>query len=236
MRDIQFYTYGSTKALEYAAGFLKYPVLPCASASATHLLLPVPSFDSEGNVIGGGNLQSILSKLSPSVTIIGGNLNKAKLAGHQSIDLLQDPVYLEENAYITAHCAVNIATEHINSILPEMRILVIGWGRIGKHLTNLLNGIGCNVTVASRKELPDVQAIITGEIHPCDYDLIFNTAPYPVIDISGTNVIGIDLASVQGIIGDCVVARGLPGKIAPMSSGRLIAKTIERLLQKDVIP
>jgi dipicolinate synthase subunit A len=67
------------------------------------------------------------------------------------------------------------------------------------------------------------------------YRVIFNTVPSPVIteDESAqcrSDCLKIDLASEVGIAGDDVLwARGLPGKDAPESSGKLIAKTILRL-------
>jgi hypothetical protein len=46
----------------------------------------------------------------------------------------------------------------------------------------------------------------------------------------------IDLASKPGIAGsDVIIARGLPGKMAPESAGHLIAKTILELsIRKEV--
>ena len=47
------------------------------------------------------------------------------------------------------------------------------------------------------------------------------------------NAIKIDLASVPGMNGDdVIIARGLPGKEAPESSGKLIADTILRLVER----
>jgi dipicolinate synthase subunit A len=68
------------------------------------------------------------------------------------------------------------------------------------------------------------------------YRVIFNTVPAPVIDeaeceLCRSDCLKIDLASELGIAGEDVLwARGLPGKDAPESSGRLIALTAARLL------
>ena len=59
------------------------------------------------------------------------------------------------------------------------------------------------------------------------YRLLYNTVPdLPFIwDLS--KVVAIDLASEPGMQGDnVIIARGLPGKYAPESSGKLIAETI----------
>ena len=68
------------------------------------------------------------------------------------------------------------------------------------------------------------------------FQLIYNTAPATVLteEQMGNcreSCLKIDLASVKGIQDTHVIwARGLPGKDTPGSSGKLIAKTIIRLL------
>ena len=72
------------------------------------------------------------------------------------------------------------------------------------------------------------------------YGVIFNTVPELTLTAADLRFcpgcIKIDLASVPGIEGDDVIhARGLPGKYAPLSSGKLIADTYIRLY-KEVMP
>ena len=71
-----------------------------------------------------------------------------------------------------------------------------------------------------------------------EYRIIFNTAPAMMIpkDLGRLcpESLKIELASLPGIQGDDVVkANGLPGILAPESSGKLIAATVLRLLQED---
>ena len=66
--------------------------------------------------------------------------------------------------------------------------------------------------------------------------LLYNTVPdLPFIwDLS--QVVAIDLASAPGMQGDnVIIARGLPGKYAPESSGRLIAETILRFQKEGIL-
>ena len=69
------------------------------------------------------------------------------------------------------------------------------------------------------------------------FSLIINTVPAPVLSSEDTALLSclkIDLASTLGIAGTHVIwARGLPGKDAPESSGKLIAKTAVRLIEKE---
>ena len=137
MKRICFYPAGHTAALRSAVAVLKDAGFRFTdnTADATHLLLPVPSVDADGFIIGGGSLEEMLEKLPKDITVIGGNLN---LPGYRVWDLLKDPDYLAYNAQITACCALQIAMDQLPVILPEADSLVIGWGRIGKCLADLL--------------------------------------------------------------------------------------------------
>lgn len=220
--------------------------LPCESV--THLLLPVPSFDDQGNLNGGGDLESVLAKLPKTITIIGGNLPKNRFPGYKTIDLLKDATYLADNAAITAYCAVRLAMMELPVMLRGCQVLIIGWGRIGRCLAALLWALEADVTIAARREdqramahALGYQAEDTEQLgHNLNgFRLIFNTAPAPVlseeqISHCRDNCLKIDLASTLGIAGKHVIwARGLPGKDAPESSGRLIAKTAIRLIEKE---
>lgn len=232
MSKFLFSTYGHSPALLHARNALLswgYDVSP-NPWEATHLILPVPSFDENGMVKGGGCLSTLLPQLRGDVTIFGGNLDF--LQGRK-VDFLRDEHYLLENAAITAQCALKYA-----QFPPGAAVLIIGWGRIGKHLAPLLAGLGAEVTVAVRKtatvdavESCGFRAVLPAALTPEEYAVVFNTAPAPVLEAAQCRPDAqlIDLASVKGIRGDNVIwARGLPGKDAPEISGTLIAKTALR--------
>lgn len=247
MSSLKFYAAGVSAALEYCLEELKQ--LGCEVASqpdntVTHLLLPAPAFVSDGTLKGGVALQPILEQLSPDITVAGGNLQDPLLANYKTIDLLQDPLYLAENAQITAHCAVKAALQQLPITLFGCSVLVIGWGRIGKCLASLLRQMGAYVTVAARKETDRAMALALGydalDLQQRSYSLvryqvIFNTAPVMVLPSDSLaycrpDCILMDLASKPGMESNRVIwARGLPGKLAPESSGKLMAKSILRL-------
>lgn len=241
----KFQLIGHTAAIIYAAASLHdigYPLLPFPDRDATHLILPVPSFESEGIVRGGGDIAQILALLPRDITIIGGNLDCKALEGYKTIDLLKDPYYTAENAGITAHCAVELAMNKLPVTFDGQKVLVIGWGRIGKCLSRLLKGMGAQVTVAARKEQDRATlhalgygAVDTEGLDTAAYRVIFNTVPVMLVPQCRGNALKIDLASKPGIGGtDVIWARGLPGKDAPESSGELIARTIVRLMEEQV--
>ncbi len=238
MKQFLFYTAGASPALLYARNQLAewgFEVSQEPSPEVTHVLLPVPSLDDTGNIRGGTSLEALLQKLPENVTVYGGNLGAAPC---NCVDFLKDEYYLAENAAITAHCALHVAMNHISGTFKGAKVLIIGWGRIGKCLAALIKNIGAETTVAVRKKNQcailsalGYHSVLTPEIKPHDYQIIFNTVPSPVLCAADAapDTLLIDLASKQGITGDGVIwARGLPGKEAPAASGALIAKTALR--------
>ena len=243
MHDLVFYCAGNNKALIYAAAFLMEEgvvFVPSPDHTVTHLLLPVPSFEADGSIKGGGDLKEILTQLPKTVTVIGGNLKCPELADYEVWDLLDDPWYLARNAGITAHCTLELALAKLPVTLDRCPVLIIGWGRIGKCLSKLLHAMGACVTVAARKESRRVMIEALGykscgieEIHPERFRLIINTVPAMVLPSAPGTALKMDLASVPGIGGrDVLWARGLPGLLAPESSGDLIARVITQWLKE----
>ena len=239
LKPISIFTAGCSPALAHARASLS-PYLTASLPSATHLLLPVPSFGPDGMIQGGILPEELLAASDPNVTVIGGKLSHPALDGHETIDLLEDPFYAAENAALTAHCTLGLIITSLPVTLPGQKALIIGYGRIGKHLAVLLDRLGADITVAARKEADRASAesfgfgsAAPGTWEPEQYRVVINTVPAPVLDAShcARNALLIDLASLRGITGDSVTwARGLPGVCAPESSGRLIAKTALRLI------
>ena len=226
-------------AIRYAADHLRsigIVVTDKCAPDVTHVLLPVPSFSG-----GDEYLAHLLSKLPDDLIISGGNLVSPFLLGHRTVDFLQDPFYLAENAAITAQCAVDILDAKFCSDISGNSALVIGWGRIGKCLSKLLTAKQVYVTVAVRKEsdLAMLRALGYRAIlisHAIDeiprFDMIINTVPvmlFPDIKPKPDAVL-LELASKPGMSGSSIIdGRGLPGKMAPKKSGKLIAETFIRL-------
>ncbi|MBE6926605.1 MAG: hypothetical protein E7461_07165 [Ruminococcaceae bacterium] len=237
MKDFSVYCPLRNKALDFATEHL--PILPAPNDRVTHLLLPIPSFAPDGSIRGGGNLETVLSVLPKNVTVIGGNLQHPALKDYATIDLLQDAVYVSENADITARCAVKLLCDCLPCTLKGCPILLIGWGRIGKCLARLLRAHDARVTVYARKETDRAMLSALGYEtqdfpDPTGFCAVINTAPAPVLPDCPDGVFKMELSSVMGIGGrDVLWARGLPAIHAPESSGKLIADTIHRLVKKE---
>ena len=242
-----FLLLGRSAALDYtqqALTRLGCKVLSEPGPAVKNLILPVPSFESNGTLKGGSKLEYHLNALPSDVTVYGGNLQSPLLSGYKCVDLLKDTRYVAQNAAITAHCALKYILDALPVTLHKCPVLILGWGRIGKCLAALLRQLGADVTVYARKETDremlsalgyrtiDI-SLPTPELQ--QYRVICNTAPTLLLTrehllFCSPDCFKLDLASEKGIEGEDVVwARGLPGKDTPESSGLLIAETVLRL-------
>lgn len=171
------------------------------------------------------------------------------------IDILEQEELVVLNTIATAEGAIQIAMEQTIKTLHRSDILVLGFGRVGKMLANMLKGIGANVYCEARKQedLAWIKAYgykivkfenLKQEIGK--FDIIMNTIPSLIITKEELNEINkdcllIDLASKPGgidkeeanKIGIKVIhALALPGKVAPLTSAEYIKETIENVLNK----
>ena len=238
MNRLLFAAVGRSASLEHCVELLTekgYAFTSCLTDPVTHLLLPIPSVDERLYIKGDGPLQAVLEQLSPTATVIGGNLPTELLDGRPYIDLLKDEEYVSQNAYITAHCAMALAAERLDTTFRGCACLIIGWGRIGKCLADVMKRLEADVTVAARNPKDRAMLAALGykvvavtDIDPTEYTLIFNTAPELILPDCKGSALKIDLASKPGITGkDVLWARGLPGKMAPAAAGKLMARLIQ---------
>jgi dipicolinate synthase subunit A len=241
MKQRLFFAVSDAKVLTYAAEELEkrgISVVEAPSADVTHLLLPVPcKMEKE-------RMEAVLRQLPRDITVLGGGLNREELSGYCCVDLLTDERYLAENAMITADCAIRVASNQLPITWQQCPVLILGWGRIGKCLGQLLKALGAEVSIAARKEADRAMIRALGceseGISGLDcilkrYRVIFNTVPHLILSQEQLancrrDCIKIELASSPGMAGEGILpARGLPGRMVPESSGRLIARTVLRL-------
>lgn len=233
-----FFVPGQSKSLDYAAAELRkrgIAVSDLPSKDVTHLLLPTPC------TMTSGDLSRLLDALPKDIAVFGGRLDRPELSGYRCFDLLENEMYLARNALITAYCAMDVATRLLPVTWADCPVLVVGYGRIGKCLAKLLKAVGAEVAIAARRDahlaMIDALGYDSEDTYKLDYILkryrvIFNTVPCPVLSKEQlshcrSDCLKIELASRPGMDADDVIdARGLPGKYAPESSGRLIARTV----------
>jgi dipicolinate synthase subunit A len=171
-------------------------------------------------------------------------------------DYFEREEFTVKNAVPTSEGAIEIAMREYPGTINGAKCLVAGFGRIGKVLSRMLQGLGAKVTVSARKpqdlawiELEGYQAVSTNKLGETQgYDIIFNTIPALVFDactlahIAGKSLI-IDLASTPGGVDweaaqrqgiRAVQALSLPGKVAPKTAGEIIKTTIYHMIEEGV--
>lgn len=249
MQKLIIYPVGCTPACLAAAKELSVrgiTVTDHITPEATHLLMDIPSFLASGKLRSGADFSELISLLPENITLIGGRIPENLCLKYSTIDLLKDDTYQFENAAITAECALRTVGERIPFTFRKCTVLIVGWGRIGKHLAFLLKAHGAEVTILSRspRHRAEVRSFGMQTISPTELEkripgfrIIFNTAPSVMIprELARRNesCLKIDLASQPGIEGEDVIrANGLPGIHTPESAGQLMADTILRLLRE----
>lgn len=173
----------------------------------------------------------------------------------EAIDMLNREELTVLNTISTAEGAIQIAMEESSKTLHGATVIVLGFGRVGKILSNMLKGIGVNVYCEARKnvDLAWIRAYGYKPIHlnelneklP-DADIIINTIPFMILDEDRLNYVRndsliIDLASNPGGV-DKVAAKNrriktiwalsLPGKVAPLTSAEFIKDTIQNIFKE----
>ena len=204
--------------------------------------------------------EDILPLIKPSSIVFGGRLSEGEFAAFKSrglrvFDYMAEEELAVRNAVPTAEGAIALAMAETPFTIASSRCLVIGWGRIGRILSKMLSGLGAEVTVATRRHEAaamvralGMRAVLSDELETAvsQTQMIFNTAPAMVLGgniLSKTrrDVLIIDLASKPGGV-DLELARelgintiwalSLPGKVAPVTSGEIIADTILHKLEE----
>ncbi|MEH2939289.1 dipicolinate synthase subunit DpsA [Oscillospiraceae bacterium 44-5] len=205
-------------------------------------------------------LAPILDQLSPRQFLCGGRIDPEtqELARERGLTI-HDYFAREElavaNAVPTAEGAVQLAMEHLPITIHGSKVLVIGFGRVGRLTAQRFQALGARVSVAARKydQLAWAQAMGFGAEHLaqlqgwlCGYDLIVNTVPAQVLgreeleDLKPDCLIldlaskpgGVDLAAAGSLGLTVIWALALPGKTAPVTAGAAIRSTIYNMLRE----
>ena len=189
--------------------------------------------------------------------ILGGKLTDKFRQKLETMRLSYTDYLLREelailNAVPTAEGALQIAMQELATTLYDLDVLIIGYGRIAKVLSNRLSSMGANVTISARKfsDIAWIQVNGFSSIHTNDLcqvvkkqQLIFNTVPATILDEHlldqlQKDCLVIDLASKPGGIDfetakklglKTIWALSLPGKVAPISAGKIIFDTIQNI-------
>ncbi len=233
----QFFTPDlSDKRITFASGYLQDMgyIQSKNAGSADFVLLGI---NPKGNMI------------NQSIPCFAGNIS-----ANNVYDYTKNEVFALKNAALTAEGAIDIAISNSDISLINSKVLIAGYGRIGKALHRYLMPFTSNITVCARNDNALCMAEINGAktIGFSDlknnngYSFIFNTVPHPVFNEAELaalkkEAVLIDLASFPGGVDvhfskhmgiNLIVARGLPAKCSPKSAGKVVAETVDIMVRE----
>ncbi|MBR0428114.1 MAG: dipicolinate synthase subunit DpsA [Clostridia bacterium] len=203
--------------------------------------------------------EDLTSKRYKDKIFIAGNISNNAMKMLETsygkvIDIMKEEQLVVLNTIATAEGAIDVAIQNTDIIIHGSKVLILGFGRVAKEVSNKFHGLSAKVTCAARKNIDlawikalGYEAVNINELGEDlkKYDIIINTVPQMIIDkeemqYMKKNVLLIDLASTPGGINTedvqkmnlkFVWALALPGKIAPVTSAEFIKDTIYDLLK-----
>lgn len=219
-------------------------ILPIPSTKDGHTLF-APKFEEK--VL----LDYIIKNIPNNAILFTGGENELfyKSKAKKTINLLSNESLTLKNAMATAEAALSIIIENCPHTIFGAKILIIGYGRIGKILADYLLALKSNVSICARKEIARTKSELSGatainfneliETLP-KYSVIINTVPKIILEkeelkLINKNALIIDLASLPGGIDfktanefgiKTIHALALPGKYSPKSSAEFIEQAI----------
>ena len=234
------------------------------------IVLPLPATRDGIYICSQGDCEKIpvtdlLTRAKSSAFILAGKVSaafkrKANDFGLRVIDYYADEHFTDKNAYITAEGAIKIVMYSLQKTMRDSNHLIIGGGRIAKHLFTLLRGFGASVTLCCRDlhdirwaQLLGAEAVdLLGESELIENavasaDVIYNTVPEKVIPDSAfaqarKGVQYIELVGDEALISPVIAQsgavysceKGLPARYAPESAGMLLHKVISEIIRERI--
>lgn len=196
-------------------------------------------------------LEALLKLARPDARVYLCGPRHPEISDGRLADLWADEALILENARLTAEGATASAMRAGTRSLRDLPCLVVGWGRIGRALTEILVALNARVTVASRwpehrsraaeRGAETVDTASVGAALP-GRKLIVNTAPQLVLDaaaLSGADSdamlidlasppYGIDLHAAWALGLRAWREPGLPGRYCPHSAAQALLSAMDR--------
>ncbi len=204
----------------------------------------------------------LLSILPQGTPVLVGVARKA-LAGMISeyglrlVEVLKKDEVAILNSIPSAEGAIQLAMENSAITIHGSRSFVLGFGRTGMTLARKLKALDSRTAVVARNPAQRARAVEMGmeavdfqafEAAVAGADFLFNTVPEVVLDrrvlvrVSADAIIidlasppgGTDFVEAQRLGIKAILAPGLPGKVAPLTAGRILAEVVPRILVEEL--
>ena len=208
-------------------------------------------------------LSEITARIDKNCLVLGAQMpkdmeNDLKSRQIAYIDYFEREELIIKNAIPTAEGVIEIALSEMPITLFESRVLVIGYGRVGKVIAEKFKALGSEVCVSARKcadfawiKEKGMKAIHTESLENevSKFDLVINTVPAKILDEKvlknvRNDALILDVASKPGGVDfevakklgkNVIWALSLPGKTAPITSGKIIKETIMNILSETEV-
>lgn len=194
-------------------------------------------------------IETVIKHIDSQKIVFGGKADvnftrKVKEKKAAFYDVLKNEPLTGQNAYLTAEGCVHSLMEQTPEALFGKSVLIIGFGRIAKHLIRLLSAFKMNITVAARKKSDLTLAKLLGckskdlraPLSFQNYDFVVNTVPVKLFKndaIGSVKEVYADLAPPGEIHAQHYLPlSGVPGKYAPRSAGIFEAYYILQVLSE----
>ena len=215
------------------------------------LLLPIPTTRDNIFINSTGTTVKAVAEMIDGETVVAGYsipeaiTERAGDMGAPLFDASLDEKFLLENARISAEGALGYILTHGQKALKDMRVGIVGYGRIGSEMTRLCLLFGARVRLFTARESVALELgemgidarLIDENIDLRELDVLINTTPKRQIDEEKIprDIDIIDLAS--GSIFEpserLVKLSSIPDAFYPMTAGRLYAEAILRFLEGE---
>lgn len=219
------------------------------------IILPVP-LSKDGEVVYSSDsnlkikIKDVFTRIDSSNFIFGGNISKAVEAyltekNISFFDYLSSEEFVVYNAYLTGLGAVKLLSEETDCDIRNKKVLITGFGKVGRFTAQAMLKAGCDVYVSARNSFQLNEAECIGckviEFNKKGamlflFDYIFNTVPENIFtseDISHIKGKYFELASAPfGVRRELFAGRenkyffgsSLPGRYLSYSAAEKLAE------------
>lgn len=228
-----------------------------AVAGADCVLLPVPCEKNAALFApfsaGERAVSPLLADAAPGTRVFAGGAGEdlrsaCRRGGLPLTDYLRREDFALRNADLTAEAALARLMEG-DGALRGQRVLISGFGRIGRCLAPKLLALGAEVTVLARDPAQRTQAELAGcralrALGPEGYDAVVNTVPACIFGAGELEMLGrarllelasapygFDRAAAEAMGREAELCPGLPGTYAPRAAAAAMRDVIYSVLE-----
>lgn len=207
------------------------------------------------------DIKEIIPYLNKKIIFAGNlsneTLNKLKEQNTTVYNLSENNELKIANALIASEASVQIVKGELQKLIHGTKILILGFGRLGKMLCKTFKSLDADVTCEARKDadlawikaygykaldLEDLSENIN------NYEVIINTIPFKILDEErikkmnpktfildlADDVRGIDIKAARKAKIKNVWALSLPEKTAPVFYAESIKNIMKNILRKNI--